>query len=51
MSSFPRLASGYDTVIGLNVIEHVEDDRAALDNIRNVLVDRGTAVIQRSQTL
>jgi len=45
ISSFPRLEEGYDTVVCLNVIEHVEDDVAALKNIRNVLSDNGTAII------
>src|SRR5262245_24552793 len=45
MSSFPRIHEDYDTVICLNVIEHVEDDRRALGNIRNVLADRGTAIV------
>src|SRR5215467_3008320 len=45
LSSFPRIQEDYDTVICLNVIEHVEDDRRALCNIRNVLADGGTAII------
>ena len=45
ISSFPRLEEGYDTVICLNVIEHVEDDRGALTNIKSVLAATGTAVI------
>src|SRR5262245_6674874 len=44
-SSFPRIQEDYDTVICLNVIEHVQDDRGALRNIRSVLVDGGTAII------
>jgi glycosyltransferase involved in cell wall biosynthesis len=44
-SSFPRLEGGYDTVVCLNVIEHVESDRAALENIRSVLADGGRAII------
>lgn len=44
-ASFPRLDDGYDTVVCLNVIEHVEPDRSALANIRSVLVDGGKAVI------
>ncbi len=43
--SFPRVAEGYDTVICLNVIEHVEDDRAALGNIRDSLAPGGKAII------
>jgi glycosyltransferase involved in cell wall biosynthesis/phospholipid N-methyltransferase len=35
----------FDTVVCLNVVEHVEDDVAALRNIRNALEDGGRAVI------
>jgi glycosyltransferase involved in cell wall biosynthesis len=45
VASFPRLASGYDTVICLNVIEHVKDDAGALSNIRSVLAERGRAIV------
>jgi glycosyltransferase involved in cell wall biosynthesis len=45
ISSFPRLEEGYDTVICLNVIEHVEDDYGALANIKTVLATTGTAII------
>src|SRR5215470_3031258 len=45
LSSFPRIQEDYDTVICLNVIEHVDDDRRALCNIKNVLVESGTAII------
>jgi glycosyltransferase involved in cell wall biosynthesis len=43
--SFPKTKGGYDTVICLNVIEHIEDDRAALSNIKSVLAEGGRAVI------
>lgn len=45
LNSFPRLEQGYDTVICLNVIEHVEDDRAALENIKAVLAPDGRAIV------
>jgi glycosyltransferase involved in cell wall biosynthesis/SAM-dependent methyltransferase len=45
LSSFPRIEAEYDTVICLNVIEHVDDDRAALLNISKVLAPSGRAVI------
>jgi glycosyltransferase involved in cell wall biosynthesis len=45
ISSFPRLEEGYDTVICLNVIEHVGDDRGALANIKTVLAAGGRAII------
>jgi len=35
----------FDTVVCLNVVEHVEDDLAALQNIRNALEMGGRAVI------
>jgi len=44
-STFPKITQGYDTVICLNVIEHVEDDRGALSNIRDALAPGGRAVI------
>lgn len=43
--TFPREAGEYDTVVCLNVVEHIEDDLAALTNIRSVLGDEGRAVI------
>jgi 2-polyprenyl-3-methyl-5-hydroxy-6-metoxy-1,4-benzoquinol methylase len=45
VSSFPAATAGYDTVICLNVLEHVEDDRAALQNIKQVLSPDGCALI------
>jgi SAM-dependent methyltransferase len=45
LSSFPATEGGYDTVICLNVLEHVEDDAAALGNIKAVLSDSGRALI------
>lgn len=35
----------FDTVVCLNVVEHVQDDLAALENIRNALENGGRAVI------
>ncbi len=45
LSSFPRIDAEYDTVICLNVIEHLDDDRAALLNINRVLAPSGRAII------
>jgi len=45
LCSFPRSDYSYDTVICLNMIEHVEDDRTALNNIRSVLAVGGRAII------
>jgi glycosyltransferase involved in cell wall biosynthesis len=44
-ASFPRIEGGYDTVLALNVLEHVEDDRGVLENIRAVLAPGGRAVV------
>ncbi len=44
-ASFPRIPGGFDTVVCLNVIEHVDDDRAALGNIRSVLAPDGKAIV------
>ncbi len=35
----------FDTVICLNVVEHLADDLTALNNIRSVLEDRGHAIV------
>lgn len=35
----------FDTVVCLNVVEHIEDDRAILRNIREVLAPGGRAII------
>jgi glycosyltransferase involved in cell wall biosynthesis len=43
--SFPKVDGGFDTVVCLNVIEHVEDDRAALRNIHSVLAKGGRAIV------
>lgn len=42
--SFPAGPS-FDTVIFLNVLEHLDDDRGALRNVYNVLEAGGTAVV------
>jgi glycosyltransferase involved in cell wall biosynthesis len=44
-STFPTTPGGFDTVIGINVIEHVKDDRQALENIRSVMADDGRAIL------
>ena len=43
--TFPQVPGGFDTVVCLNVIEHVADDRGALENIRRVLAPGGRAII------
>ena len=43
--TFPQAPGGFDTVVCLNVVEHVDDDRAALINIRSVLADGGRAIV------
>jgi glycosyltransferase involved in cell wall biosynthesis len=42
--SFPK-EQKFDTVICLNVVEHLADDLTALNNIRDVLEDRGRAIV------
>jgi glycosyltransferase involved in cell wall biosynthesis len=42
--SFPK-ETKFDTVICLNVVEHLADDLTALSNFREVLEDRGRAII------
>ncbi|MFZ3216196.1 MAG: glycosyltransferase [Candidatus Acidiferrales bacterium] len=43
-NSFPP-GESFDTVIFLNVLEHLEDDRGALRNVYNVLQNGGVAVV------
>jgi SAM-dependent methyltransferase len=43
--TFPRLADGFDTVVCLNVIEHIDDDVEALRHIRSVLAANGRAIV------
>jgi glycosyltransferase involved in cell wall biosynthesis len=45
VASFPSSPEGYDTVICLNVIEHVPDDATALSNIRSALAVNGRAIV------
>lgn len=45
IATFPKDEGPFDTVVCLNVIEHVKDDHASLCNIRNVLGDGGRAII------
>jgi len=43
--SFPKIEGGFDTVVCLNVIEHVDDDKGALENVRAVLSEKGRAIV------
>lgn len=43
--SFPRCEGGFDTVLCLNVLEHVEDDLGALRNMREALANDGRAIV------
>src|SRR3954468_21767540 len=45
VATFPKDAGPYDTVICLNVIEHVGDDRSSLFNITTVLAEGGRAIV------
>jgi glycosyltransferase involved in cell wall biosynthesis len=44
VESFPK-GQNFDTVVCLNVIEHVPDDIGALRNVREALADGGTAIV------
>jgi SAM-dependent methyltransferase len=44
-ASFPAVDGGFDTVVCLNVLEHVEDDLRALGNIRRALAPGGRAIV------
>jgi len=44
-ATFPSIKEGFDTVVCLNVVEHVKDDKAALENIRRCLSADGRAII------
>jgi hypothetical protein len=44
-STFPQKEDKFDTVVCLNVIEHVEPEQAALVNIRSALSDDGHAIV------
>ena len=44
VKSFPDNEQ-FDTVISLNVIEHIDDDRAALNNIKSRLASKGRAIV------
>lgn len=43
--SFPDPQGGFDTVICLNVVEHIDDDRTAMLNIAGALAPGGRAVV------
>jgi SAM-dependent methyltransferase len=43
--SFPSVPGGFDTVVCLNVVEHVEDDAGALRNLHRVLAPGGRAIV------
>jgi glycosyltransferase involved in cell wall biosynthesis len=43
--TFPQLPEGFDTVVCLNVIEHIEDDVEAMRNLRRVLAADGRAIV------
>jgi glycosyltransferase involved in cell wall biosynthesis len=44
-ADFTSIAENVDTVVCLNVLEHIEDDLAALRNIRSALKNNGRAII------
>jgi len=45
LHTFPKVEGGFDTVVCLNVIEHVDDDVGALRNIAGVLSSNGRAIV------
>ena len=45
IATYPRAEGPFDTVICLNVIEHVQGDKESLMNIRSVLQDGGRAIV------
>ena len=45
IGSFPVTEGGYDTIICLNVLEHVADDRGSLENIKTALAESGRAIV------
>jgi glycosyltransferase involved in cell wall biosynthesis len=45
ISSFPQLEEKYDTVICMNVIEHIENDETVLKNIKSVIDKQGTVIV------
>lgn len=44
-SHYPGLLHQFDTVIALNVIEHIQDDARALNNCKKLLRDNGKLII------
>ena len=42
--SFPT-GQNFDTVVCLNVVEHIQDDVGALRNVRDALIDGGRAIV------
>ncbi|PWU04517.1 MAG: glycosyl transferase [Terriglobia bacterium] len=44
-SDFESLADSVDTVVCFNVLEHIEDDLAALRNLRSALAPGGRAIV------
>ena len=44
-ASFPSRPDGFDTVICLNVVEHIADDVGALANVGRVLGEDGRAIV------
>ena len=45
IASYPTVEGGFDSVVCLNVIEHVDDDVGALRNVRSALAPGGKAVV------
>ena len=44
-NKYHRLLNSFDTVFALNVVEHIEDDKQAINNCRKLLKEGGTLII------
>lgn len=44
-TKYASLFSSFDTIIGLNVIEHVDDDRTAIENCKKLLAPDGVIIM------
>ncbi|MBU0765042.1 MAG: class I SAM-dependent methyltransferase [Bacteroidetes bacterium] len=45
MEKYPELHGSYDTVFALNVLEHIKDDRKAIENCRYLLKNNGILIV------
>ncbi|MBX3241118.1 MAG: class I SAM-dependent methyltransferase [Chitinophagaceae bacterium] len=45
LNHFPELKKKFDTVLVLNVVEHIKDDKQAINNCKKFLNENGTLII------